>query len=205
MYRYVCTDIFPEEWTSAQRVALKEESLQYVIHNHILFHIHHINNKMQFESAVRQLCLPQAFRERIMYELHNAHGHQSGDKTFINILGRYYWPTMYKDILIYCNSCAVCLSRKSHHHVSPLPVLSPQRDSDMCDEIGGVLAIDWVALLTKGMFTIVDLASRYAVAVPMPKASINIALMLCLFTGLISTGCRARSSVIMGHALHLTL
>jgi hypothetical protein len=172
MYEYVKNGKFPPNFESDQKIELRMESLQYFIENGVLFHIHLINNKYQNESAVRQLCLPISMREKILYELHNMHGHQSVDKTFVKLLSRYYWPSMYVDTCAYCATCEVCLKRKTPHHQSQLPMLSPQRDMYEKYDVNDALVIDYVGPMPMssskkiGMVTMVDVFSRRAKAVP---------------------------------------
>uniref|UniRef100_A0A0P4ZJF0 RNA-directed DNA polymerase n=2 Tax=Daphnia magna TaxID=35525 RepID=A0A0P4ZJF0_9CRUS len=57
-----------------------------------------------------QLVLPYSLRHLVLKELHDAPmgGHLAFYKTYLKVKNNYYWPTMRKDILEYCQACEIC-------------------------------------------------------------------------------------------------
>ena len=118
---------------------------------------------------VRQLCVPTTLYKKILNDMHDNHGHQSVDKTFANMLHRYYWPSMYVYVKQYINDCETCLKRKTPHHTTHLPMLSPQRDLYSKYGPREAIAIDYVGPLPLstnrkvGMITVIDIYTRFAI------------------------------------------
>ncbi len=169
LYEYINTQVLSSELSIEQQTLLKAEAVQYFINeNGVLYHIHHINNKYQAENVVRQICVPIILINKILYELHDMHGHMSVDKTYIDVLQRYYWYSMYKDVSEYVSRCKSCLERKTPHRTVNIPTLSTQTHIYNKYGIGEALAIDYVGpmVLTStkkiGMITLIDICGRYA-------------------------------------------
>ncbi|KAI9553742.1 hypothetical protein GHT06_018991 [Daphnia sinensis] len=62
-----------------------------------------------------QLVLPYSLRHLVLKELHDAPmgGHLAFYKTYLKVKNNYYWPTMRKDILEYCQACEICSANTS--------------------------------------------------------------------------------------------
>ena len=62
------------------------------------------------EAEVEQLVLPQECRRTVLelgHEIPLA-GHLGKEKTRQRILRRFYWPSLYKDVEDFCQSCSTC-------------------------------------------------------------------------------------------------
>lgn len=53
-------------------------------------------------------CVHETEVYRIMFVLHELHGHFSDQITMRRCVGKYYWPTRHKDIFMFCRSCPMC-------------------------------------------------------------------------------------------------
>ena len=62
------------------------------------------------DREVEQLVLPQQCRESVLRLAHSIPlaGHLGKRKTADRILQRFYWPTLFKEVDVYCRSCPEC-------------------------------------------------------------------------------------------------
>src|SRR4029077_21223514 len=75
-------------------------------------------------SGTRCLCIPsncrqqnedktvQELRETLIQQAHTTLNHMSGDKTYNYLTNYYFWPTMRKDTIEYCQQCDTCQRAK---------------------------------------------------------------------------------------------
>jgi hypothetical protein len=58
-----------------------------------------------------RLYVPSAVRDRLIYWVHTSlsSGHPGIGRTVRCLRGRYYWPTLAKDVRFYVSSCSVCV------------------------------------------------------------------------------------------------
>jgi hypothetical protein len=179
IYAYVSMNEYVDEYKvdTKKQTELQEKCMQYMIIHDQLYHIYMMNNKQQEECSVLQLCLPRVMVEEILKELHDEHGHLSTYKTYVTVMHRYYWMGMYDDIHRHCLSCEACIKRKTPHHTSPIPMLSPQKDMMGKYGAGECVAIDWIGPLPlssnrkTGMLTMIDHYTRWAAAFALPRAT----------------------------------
>jgi hypothetical protein len=177
IYMYTSTQAYPNEYNEQQKNQLRELCMQYMIINGQLYHIYMMNNKQQEENTILQLCLPTQMVKEVLAEMHDDHGHQSTYKTYVKVMHRYYWTSMYQDIHKHCIACEACIKRKTPAHASAVPMLSPQRD--MMRVYGPVecVAIDIVGPLPLSknkktvILTAVDHYTRWAAAYALPRAT----------------------------------
>ena len=77
--------------------------------------------------AVEQLVLPLQCRKVVLGLAHDIPltGHLGMDKTARQILQRFYWPTLYKDVADFCHSCDPCqkTSQYKNKHSPLMPLL----------------------------------------------------------------------------------
>jgi hypothetical protein len=59
-------------------------------------------------NGKHSICLHHSQVAAALHQLHDAHGHYAADIAYRKSIGKFYWPTRYKDILQYCRSCANC-------------------------------------------------------------------------------------------------
>ena len=83
--------------------------------NHdLLYHIWFPTNTSHRLDVRKQLAVPSQLRQEVMIQCHDAYsgGHLGSHKTFTKIRDRFYWPTYYQDVELFCKSCLVCQRRK---------------------------------------------------------------------------------------------
>ena len=120
--------------------------------------------------AVDQIVLPKKCRNSVLHIAHTipTAGHLGKKKTANRILGRFYWPTLYRDVADFCRSCEAC--QKSTHcrgaraPMIPLPVMAEPFER---------IAMDIVGPLPRSraghryVLVVCDYATRYPEAVPL--------------------------------------
>lgn len=80
--------------------------------------------------AVDQLVLPTQCQKAVLQLAHEVPmaGHLGKHKTTKRILRRFYWPTLYKDVVDFCRSCQMCQKASKYRVVKapliPLPVVT---------------------------------------------------------------------------------
>ena len=121
-------------------------------------------------EEVQQLVLPRCYQEQVIKLAHSVPiaGHLGKDKTIQRILGRFYWPTVHRDVKKYCQECAECQLRPKYKGarapMMPLPILG---------EPFTRMAMDIVGPLPKTkhgnqyILVICDYATRYPEAFPL--------------------------------------
>jgi hypothetical protein len=65
------------------------------------------------DDHLRQLVLPQIYRETALQGLHNDVGHPGRDRTLSLLQERFFWPRMSVDVEQWTTECERCLRRKS--------------------------------------------------------------------------------------------
>ena len=120
------------------------------------------------ESAVEQLVLPQECRKTVLelgHEIPLA-GHLGKEKTRQRILRRFYWPTLYKDVEEFCQTCVVCQKTASKKvppaPLIPLPVISEPFTRVAMDIVG---PLPRSKSGNKYVLVLCDYATRYPEAV----------------------------------------
>jgi Integrase zinc binding domain/Integrase core domain len=106
--------------------------------------------------------------EKVLFNAHSSTlaGHYNAHSTYIALKGKYYWPTMCKDINEYVKSCDVCQrSQKPQRHeaLNPIPVGNIFEKWGM-DIIG---PLNETEQGNKYIFTATEYLSKWAVAHPM--------------------------------------
>lgn len=62
-----------------------------------------------------RLCIPETERKNLLKEAHNLaydSAHASAAKLWQRLSGKFYWPRMRRDVLIWCDECDVCQKTK---------------------------------------------------------------------------------------------
>ena len=122
------------------------------------------------ESEVEQLVLPQECRQTVLelgHEIPLA-GHLGKEKTRQRILRRFYWPTLYKEVEEFCQTCVKC-QKSASRKVPPAPLLPLPVISEPFKRV----AMDLVGPLprsksgNKYILVLCDYATRYPEAIPL--------------------------------------
>lgn len=119
-------------------------------------------------ESMDQLVLPEQCRRTVIQVAHSIPiaCHLGRDKTTRRVLQKFYWPTLFRDIAKFCQSCEACqkvsATRPRPAPLKPLPVM---------DEPFKRIAMDIIGLLPKSrsgkrfVLVICDYATRYPEAV----------------------------------------
>ena len=62
-----------------------------------------------------QLVLPKEYQQAMLHMLHDDYGHQGLDCPLALIRARFYWSTMYQDIIDYVTNCHQCHVAKGNY------------------------------------------------------------------------------------------
>lgn len=98
---------------SIDRITLLTAEL-YLLENDYLYRITTPRAKKQarVEQVQKRLCLPLVFRNEIISFYHTNLGHFSSEKQFLCMQSRFYFKTLYQDIVDFAKSCDSCLRSK---------------------------------------------------------------------------------------------
>lgn len=77
----------------------------------------------------------------VLEPLHNHAGHHECEKALSFIQKRCYWPTMMKDVELYCKSCERCMVAKAS-----IPSLRTSITSLLAYQPQNILAIDFTEM-----------------------------------------------------------
>ena len=122
----------------------------------------------------RQLLVPVQYRDQVMEVAHDTtmSGHLGAKKTSGRVLANFYWPGILDEIKRYCASCDICQKTVSKGKVGKVPL----DEMPLIDTPFRIIAVDIVGPIhpitgsgNRYILTIVDYATRYPEAVPLPK------------------------------------
>ena len=127
IYAYLSSGTLPDNQKEATKIVA--ESDQYIIDNDVLYHIYTPRTrKVPAQTrCIRQLALPTNLRHEALVAYHDSllgGGHVGFEKTYMSILGKFFWKRMYREILEYVKSCDTCQKIKRHPHFKPAPLTS---------------------------------------------------------------------------------
>ena len=130
-----------------------------------------LNNDVLYKTSthdgqrVKQLVLPECFRQVALEGIHNDIGHPGKEKTLWLARQRYYWPGMEQEVNHHVDSCSRCICSKTP--VRPAAELVPILTTRPME----LVCIDFLSLeQSKGGFenvlVITDHFTRFAHAIP---------------------------------------
>ena len=127
------------------------------------------------ETDTMRLCIPHnegnGLRLLLLFEAHDGFLHSGSEKTYARLASRYWWPTMQKDCLRYCESCRLCRLQASRQQQPGAPVHGHPIPEGRWD----VIHADWITDLpeTKSGFDAIlvvhDRVTKYAYFLPAMK------------------------------------
>lgn len=117
-------------------------------------------------QKINQIVLPVTIRKEVLHQLHDCHGHQGIERTYLLLQSRFYWPGMKEDVKDYCTNCKVCVIAKQ-------PALSQTtpRQHVLASEPLEILAIDFTFLERsssgiENVLVMTDVFTKFTIAVP---------------------------------------
>ena len=129
------------------------------------------SNKLQssLDKWGTQFVIPDKMRTMIVAATHDAPdaGHMSYERSLSRVIGKYYWPTMKKDIREWIKACGICNSRNKANYkykqpMTPHPITAP----------GYCIQMDCLGPLTESpegcvyVVAFIDYFTAYAIAEP---------------------------------------
>ena len=120
-----------------------------------------------------RICVPYTLVDRVLEKVHDNMAHEGAKKVVLRLVRSFYWPTLARDTKLFVSTCPVC-DRFKIQARSPRSPLHPVRVGAR----GEILALDFVggrdALPTtprgnKLILVMIDLFTRYVVAIPLPN------------------------------------
>ncbi|GBG77971.1 hypothetical protein CBR_g25902 [Chara braunii] len=135
---------------------------EFVLVNDLLF-LEKVGNKHLYVPNREFLCT------LFLGECHDATRHFGYRKTAANLLQRFWWPTMMRDVKLYVETCQVC-QRDKPRTQAPLGLLKPLQIPERSTESLSMDFMDTPVTSKRGMryvYVIVDRFSKYARLVAM--------------------------------------
>ena len=154
--------------------ALKDGGTAKVVLRNGLLYREFSSPRVSNGKVFRQLVVPEKYRVQVMKLAHESimAGHLGVKKTSDRVLAEFYWPGVQADVSRYCRSCDVCQRTFPKGKVTAVPL----GNMPLIEEPFQRVAVDIVGPLEpvtdKGnryILTIVDYATRYPEAVPLPR------------------------------------
>ena len=146
------------------KVSKDGSSVQYIQKNGLFYRRYKSLRKN--EKVFTQLVVPMELRKEVLRIAHDGimSGHLGVRKTTDRVLNEFYWPTVRKDVKMYCRTCDVCQKTVSKGKVSQLPL----GKMPIIDTPFSRIAIDLVGPIfpatesgNRFILTVVDYATRY--------------------------------------------
>ena len=123
---------------------------------------------------VKQLVVPQCRREQVLKIAHESimAGHLGIQRTTDRVLSRFYWPGIHSSIVQFCRSCDRCQKTEPKGKVpkatlEEMPVIDTPFKRIAIDIVGPITPLS--ERKNRYILTIVDFATRYPEAVPLPS------------------------------------
>ena len=144
--------------TPSVRKLLRERNHLMVVDG-ILYRTTH-----QEGQPVKQLVLPESFRDTALKGIHDEVGHPGKEKTLWLARQRFYWPGLEHDVNKWVENCGRCIRRKAPVQLAQLNPIHTTRPMEL-------VCIDFLSLeRSKGgyehILVITDHFTRYAQAIP---------------------------------------
>ena len=184
---YLQNDNLPESEKIAKKI--RKDAQNYELIRGILYNFWLIPKSLPFETRARfRLCVPAELRPRLMYAYHDTpiSAHRGAEKMYSLMRLNYFWRGMFADIQNWTQSCVRCSKAKAmpKYRRAKLQPIVEHRPM-------GMINVDLIGPMQlcpeqyKYVLTMVDRATRYCFAVPIPDAS-AVTIAKAIFSEVIS-------------------
>ena len=89
--------------------------------------MYHIALQVRRDDDCRmQLAVPADLTRQVITQFHDNEmggSHAGIDKTYDKVRRRYFWPNMYRDVVVHINKCEICAARKMKKKLAPMQSL----------------------------------------------------------------------------------
>ena len=179
-----------EELPVSEKLAkrIRKDSQNYELIGGILYNFWVMPRRSDTDRARFRLCVPAELRHRLMYAYHDApiSAHRSAEKMYYLMKMSYFWKGMFSDIQNWTQSCIRCskvkaIPRSRRAKLQPIMEHRPFAMVNV-DLIG---PMEHSAEQYRYVLTMVDRATRYCFAVPIPDGT-AVTIAKAIFSEVIS-------------------
>ena len=157
-----------EETNKFREEALDCDS-QFLIKQDILYWKQHHNSHSEDQDQAL-IVVPTVLRKPVLQAGHDLAGHFGSKKSKTLIQAHFWWPGMGRDIVQYCKACPICLKfnhkKTRKEPLCPLPVITRPWSRIAIDIVG---KFQRTKRGNAYILTIMDFATRYMEAIPLPR------------------------------------
>jgi hypothetical protein len=117
-------------------------------------------------SECMQFVLPESMKPLVLKHMHDFAGHQGIERTSQLIRERFYWPTLHKDVEIYCRNCRRCVVAKE-----PVPKVKVKMAHVISNYPLDVVAMDFTVLERsssgyENVLVLTDIFTKFVLTIP---------------------------------------
>ena len=152
----------------------KGSTSKFILHSDGILYREFQSPVVEYGECIRQVVVPKQYRDQVMKLAHESilGGHQGPKKTADKVLAHFFWPGVQSDVTRFCHSCDVCQRTIPKGRVRKVPLGT----MPLIDVPFQRIAVDIVGPIfprtdrgNKYILTIVDYATRFPEAVPLPS------------------------------------
>ena len=109
-FEYLVDSKVPDDDKTARLVISRSKDM--VISDEVLYNIDQPRGRNM--NIMKQLVIPSNLKTTVMKSYHGSHmaGHQGIDRTYQLIRRKYFWQSMYQDVVNYVKTCEICQQSK---------------------------------------------------------------------------------------------
>ena len=166
----------------------KHASAQYLLQEELLY-----RKYITDTDCLLQLVLPSSLRSSVLKLAHDSivGGHMGIARTRQRVLSDFYWPSLLRDVKLYCRSCDRCQRTIQKGKVPKVPVLAVPSVSEPFEKVSVDIVGPIAPTTQRGhryLLTLVDSATRWPEAIPL-KTITAVAVAEGLFDIFSRLGC----------------
>ena len=152
----------------------KGSTSKFILHSDGILYREFQSPVVEYGECIQQVVVPKQYRDQVMKLAHESilGGHQGPKKTADKVLAHFFWPGVQSDVTRFCHSCDVCQRTIPKGRVCKVPLGT----MPLIDVPFQRIAVDIVGPMfprtdrgNKYILTIVDYATRFPEAVPLPS------------------------------------
>ena len=184
---YLKHDKLPESEKIAKKI--RKESQNYELISGILYNFWIMPKGIPMERRARfRLCVPPELRHRLMYAYHDTpiSAHRSAEKMYLLMKLNYFWKGMFQDLQNWTKSCVRCSKAKAlprNRRAKLQPIMESRALAHLNVDLIGPM--EHCVEQYRYVLTMVDRATRYCFAVPIPDGS-AVTIAKAIFSEVIS-------------------
>ena len=120
MYRYLQTgDLSGDDKVDKKTLLVCE---LYVLKGEQLYKLKLPKTKKDVGLALDRLCVPKAYRAALLFRFHDIVSHGGIQKTYLSLSARFFWQSMFSDVVSYIRTCCLCQTSKRNYNYRATPL-----------------------------------------------------------------------------------